>query len=133
VLVDLDVVVEPDPALLPLGEDVGLGRQRLERRSFQIIEQSATACTEMARCAGIDLRYEFGDGLVQCGEREELSVAQLGDDEASRDLNRDLHFGLVTRPIRSRRHNGGVVVGRHLGIGAVDRRLVETGLGDARP
>ena len=48
VLVDLDVVVEPDPAFLPLGEDVGLGRQRLERRSFQIIEQSATACTEMA-------------------------------------------------------------------------------------
>ena len=30
VLLDLDVVVEPDPAFLPFGEDVGLGRQRLE-------------------------------------------------------------------------------------------------------
>src|SRR5580704_1962615 len=30
VLVNLDVVVEPDPALLPFGKDVGLGRQRLE-------------------------------------------------------------------------------------------------------
>jgi len=29
VLVDLDVVIEPDPALLPFGKDVGFGRQRL--------------------------------------------------------------------------------------------------------
>src|SRR5262249_40227849 len=64
VLVDLDVIVEPDPAFLPLGEDVELGRQRLERRSFQIIKQSASAGAEMARHPGIDLRYEFGDGRV---------------------------------------------------------------------
>jgi hypothetical protein len=32
VAVDLDVIVEGDPALAPLGEDVGLGRQRPERR-----------------------------------------------------------------------------------------------------
>ena len=31
VLLDLDVVVEPDPAFLPRGKDVGLGRQRFER------------------------------------------------------------------------------------------------------
>jgi hypothetical protein len=31
VLPDLDVIVEPDPAFLPFGKDVGLGRQRLER------------------------------------------------------------------------------------------------------
>src|SRR5215475_1606502 len=54
VLVDLDVIVEPDPAFLPLGEDIGLGRQRLEGRPFQILEQSATACTQMARHPGID-------------------------------------------------------------------------------
>jgi hypothetical protein len=77
VLVDVDVVVEPDPAFLPFSEDVGLGRQRLERRPFQILEQSATACTEMARCASIDLRHELADGLVQCTEREELPVAAI--------------------------------------------------------
>jgi hypothetical protein len=35
---DLDVVVEPDPAFLPFGKDVGLNRQRFERRSLQILE-----------------------------------------------------------------------------------------------
>ena len=86
----------------------------------------------MTRHTVIDLCDKFGDGRVQCSEREELSVAQLGDDEASRHLHRNFDLGLVTRPVRPRRHNGGVVVGRHLGIGAVDRRLVEAGLGDAR-
>ena len=38
VLVYLDVVVEPDPALLPFGEDIGLGRQRLERCALQLLE-----------------------------------------------------------------------------------------------
>ena len=113
VLPDLDVVVEPDPAFLPFGEDVGLGRQRLERRPFQILEQGATARAEIARYAVVDLRDEFSDGRVQCGEREELPVAQLRNDEASRDLNRDFNLGFVARPIRPRRHNGGVVVSRH--------------------
>ena len=98
VLLDLDVVVEPDPAFLPFGKDVGLGRQRLERRPFQLLEQRATARAEMARHAVVDLRDQLGDGRVQCREREELAVAQLGDDEASRDLNRNFDLGLVTRP-----------------------------------
>ena len=68
-------------------------------------------------------------GRVQCGEREELSVAQLGDDEASRNLNRNFDLGFVPGPIRPRRQNGGVVMGRHLGVGAIDRRLVEAGFG----
>jgi hypothetical protein len=37
---------------------------------------------------------QLGDGRVQCGEREELPVAQLGDDEASRNLNRNFDLGL---------------------------------------
>ena len=51
VLVDLDVVVEPDPAFLPFGKDVGLGRQRLERRPLELLEQRAPARAEMARRA----------------------------------------------------------------------------------
>ena len=86
----------------------------------------------MARRAIVDLRDQLGDGRVQCREREELLVAQLGDDEASCHLHRNFDLGFVPRPIRPRRHNGGVVVGRHLSVGAVDRRLVEAGLGDAR-
>ena len=78
VLVDLDVVVEPDPAFLPFGEDVGLGRQRLERFALQRLEQRAAAGAEMARRPVIDLHHQLGDRHVQFAEREESSVAQLG-------------------------------------------------------
>ena len=131
-LLDLDVVVEPDPAFLPFGKDVGFGRQRLERRSLQLLEKRAAARAEMTRHAVVDLRDQLGDGGVQYREREELAVAQLGDDEASRDLNRNLNLGLVTRPARPRRDDGGVVVSRHLGVAAVDRRFIEACFGDAR-
>ena len=65
VLLDLDVVVEPDPALLPFGEDVRLGRQRLECRALQLREERAAARAEMARHAIVDLRDQLGDGPVQ--------------------------------------------------------------------
>ena len=68
VLLDLDVVVEPDPAFLPLGKNVGLGRQRLEGRALQLLEERAAARTEVPRHAVIDPRDQFGNGRVQCRE-----------------------------------------------------------------
>jgi hypothetical protein len=94
VLVDLDVVIEPDPALLPFGKNVGFGRQRLKSRLLQILEQRTTAGAEMARRAIVDLRDQLGDGRVQCREREELLVAQLGDDEAGCHLHRNFDLSL---------------------------------------
>ena len=80
---DLDVVVEPDPAFLPLGVDVGLGRQRLERRALDLLEQRAAAGAEMARDAvRSSASTSSADGGVQLGEREEAAVAQPGDDPA---------------------------------------------------
>jgi len=38
---DLDVVLDPDPAHAPFGEDVGLARQRLERRPSELPEAAA--------------------------------------------------------------------------------------------
>ena len=97
VLVDLDVVVEPDPAFLPGGEDVGLGRQRLERRAVQLLEERAPACSEMPRHAVIELRDQFGDGGVQRRQREEAPIAQLRDDEARRHLNGGFDLRLCGR------------------------------------
>ena len=81
VLVELDVVVEPDPALLPFGKDVGLGRQRLQRWAFELLEERSSARAEMARDPVIDLRTISAMAAFKLGEREELSVAQLGDDQ----------------------------------------------------
>ena len=46
---DLDVVVEIDPAALPLGVFVGLGRQRLQRRPIELLEQRAPAVVPQPR------------------------------------------------------------------------------------
>ncbi len=43
----------------------------------------------------------------------------------------NLNLRFVARLHRPRRHDRGIVVRRHLGIGAVDRRLVKARLGDA--
>jgi hypothetical protein len=95
VLVDLDVIVEPDRAFLPGGEDVGLGGQRPERRAVQFLEERTAARPEMARYTGIELRDQLGDGDVQRRQREEAPIAQLRDDEARRHLDRsfDLRLG----------------------------------------
>ena len=41
VALDLDVVVDVDPDLLPLGEHVALGGQRAKRRAVDLLEQRA--------------------------------------------------------------------------------------------
>ena len=41
VLLDLDVIIEADPALLPFGVDVGLGRQRLQAPIARVASNSA--------------------------------------------------------------------------------------------
>ena len=62
VLLDLDVVVEPELACLPLRIGVGFGRQRLERRPLQFLEQRASARAEMPRHAVVERREECGNG-----------------------------------------------------------------------
>ena len=46
---DLDVIVETDPAALPLGIFVGFGRQRQQRRAVERLEQLAPAAAPAAQ------------------------------------------------------------------------------------
>jgi hypothetical protein len=85
----------------------------------------------MAGDAAIELVEELADGGVGLGQREEPPVPELGQDPSLDDLDADLDLGLVARLARSGRDHGGAVMGRHLGVGAVDVGLVEAGLGDA--
>src|SRR5215471_5442319 len=62
---DLDVVVDAGPALLPLGEDVRLRGKMLEGGALHLLEQCATAGAEMARHAIVDLRNEPADGFIE--------------------------------------------------------------------
>lgn len=94
VLLDLDVIVEPEPALLPLGVDVGLCRQCFERRLLQLLEQRLAARAQVPRDAGIEGCDLDGDGRIQLGEREELPLPEPGDDPARGHLHADLDPGL---------------------------------------
>ena len=82
-----------------------------------------------------DAIVEVGDAVadrgVQFRQTEEAPVAEPGDDPAFDQQHADLDFGLVAGFVGTRRHDRGVVMGGEIGIGAVDRRLEEAGLGDA--
>ena len=95
---DLDVVVGRDPAALPFGILVGLGRQRLQRRPLDRLEQLARgSCRRLRIDLGVELRHALADRGVQLGEREEAPVAQPRQHEALDDLHGDLHLRLVAR------------------------------------
>src|ERR1700682_5560914 len=94
---DLDAIIEADPALLPLGVDVGLSRQWLQRWLVQCLKQRAAARAEMPGDTVVQRCDTITDRCVQLDEREEPDVAQLGDNPARRDLHGDLDFCLVAR------------------------------------
>ena len=79
----------------------------------------------------VDLRYAVANGIVQLGQGEEATVAQLAEHEARDDADGGLDFGLVARASNAcRQHDEAVVIGEIL-ICPVDARLVARRLGDA--
>ena len=130
--VDLDVVVDVDPGLLPLGEHVALGRERAKGGTLELLEQRAPRPRELAERARVEPFEQPGDGGVELGEREERSVAKRGQDPALYDLHGDLHLRLVPRaPGPRRQHRHAVVVGQVV-VGGVDVRLVAVGAAHGR-
>ena len=65
---ELDVIVDVHAHLLPLGEDVSVGRQRAQRRAVDGFEGGAPRAGELAERARIEPFEPLGDGLVELGE-----------------------------------------------------------------
>ena len=115
----------------PFAVFVGLGRQGLQRRAVDLLEQLAAGDAEPAQgLALVELDQEFGDGGVDLGQAVEEPVAQPAQQPALDDEHGLLDLGLVARVSRPRRQDGGAVMGRHLGVGAVDLGVVEAGPDD---
>ena len=131
VLGDLDMVVEVDPAALPLGVFVGFGRQRLQRRPVELLEERPPAGAPAAHRPVVEIVEQGADRGVEIGQREEAPVPQPRQNPAPDHLDPDLDFRFVARLVGPRRDNGGAVMPRHVGVGPVDHRLVERGPGDA--
>jgi len=83
-----------------------------------------------------DLAVQLIQEPANCGiqliEPEETPVPQPGHDPALRQQHGRLDLCLVLGLAWPRRHNRGIVMRRHVGIGSVDRRIIETGFGYAR-
>src|SRR5579863_9928224 len=73
---DLDVIIEVDPAALPLGVLVRLIRQGDQRRVIEFLEQLAPASSPAPERSIVQLDKEHVNCLVEGGEREEAAVAQ---------------------------------------------------------
>src|SRR5260370_906380 len=87
--VDVDMIVERDAALAPLGIDVGLDRQGRQSGPVEFVEQLAPADAEAAHRPAVELAEQRGDRAVQLGQGEEALVAQAGPEPAPRHPDPD--------------------------------------------
>ena len=74
--IDIDVIVEGDEALLPLGEDIGCGRQRSHRRPVEGLEDAAPRARQALERAIVELTEQRSDSGVELIETEEALLAQ---------------------------------------------------------
>ena len=95
--VELDVVVDVDPGLLPGRELVASLGQRPQGRAFQVPEEVATGDLKAAERSPVHLRHLLGDVCVQLCEREVAPLPQRRQHPALDDLDPDLHRRLVAR------------------------------------
>ena len=114
-VLDLDVIVDVDPRLAPLGVLVALGRERLERRPVQVLEPAAAAAFGLLERPLVQRGQQRRDGIAEFAEGEERLVAQRRHDPALDILDCCFGLGLVPRcPGPRRQHRGSVVGGQFL-------------------
>jgi hypothetical protein len=128
---DLDVIIDADAAGPPFRELVGFARQGFQRRTVDLFEQLTARHTEPPdRTHLVEMRHQIGDRRVDFRQTVKNSMAQPPEKPSLDNEHRLLDLGLVPRPPRPGRQDGGVVMRRHLGVGPVDLRIVPTGLDD---
>jgi hypothetical protein len=96
VSVDVDVIVDADPAHAPLAVFVGLTRQRLERRVVDLLEQLAAGDAEPAQgLLLIELGHEFAERAVDVGKAIEGPAPEPAEQPAFDDQHGLLDLRLV--------------------------------------
>ena len=123
-VIELDVVVDVEPDLLPRRRLEGLVGQRRERGPVEPLEQLASARLVRAHRAAVEIRRELEQSRVERAEALELLVADAREQPALGDLHADFDLRLVTRRPRSRGQDGRRVVPPQLRGHALDRRVV---------
>lgn len=85
----------------------------------------------MATDFAVEPIQQWPDGSVHLIKTKEVLVPQPRQNPALGQQNSALDLCLVFWLSRPRRNNGGIVMCCHIAIGAIDLRIVKTGLGDA--
>ena len=88
--VDFDVVIGCHAGTLPAGEDIGIGRQRLQIGSVQRCEQIGAAGTLAAHDAHVQLVQKSSDRDIHLYQGEEPIVPQTCQYPALRHLDGNL-------------------------------------------
>ena len=74
---DLDVVIDADPAQPPFGNGIGLAGQRLQMRPIEFLEQRAAGDAEPPdRPLLVELAQQLADGRVQFGQAVKAPMTQ---------------------------------------------------------
>ncbi len=131
VLGDLDVVVDRDPARLPLGQLVALRRQGLQGRPIELLVELAAAGAEALHRPAVELTQLLPDRLVELDEAEKRLIAQGGQDPALGHQDGGLHLRLVAGLAHPGRDDHRPVVRGQLLVGAIDLGLVAARCRDA--
>jgi hypothetical protein len=132
--VDIDVIVDADPAHAPLAVFVRLSRQILQRRATISSSNWRRVTPSLRRgLAFVELCHELGERGVDVGETVEDPSPKPAEQPALDDQHGLLDLGLVARLSWPRWQDGGSIMGRHLAVGTIDLRLVEAGLDDGGP
>ena len=98
--VDVDVIIETNPARPPFGVLVGFGRQLLQCRAVELEEQVAAADAQAPHGTRIEIGDQLADRLVQLGKRKEAPIAQPRQNPALDHQHADLDLRLVARLAR---------------------------------
>ena len=106
--VDVDVIVDADPADAPLAIFVRLVRQRLERWAVDLLEQLAAGDAEPAQGLPlIELGHELAERGVDIGEAIEDPAPEWAEQPALDDQDGLLDFRFVARLPRPGGQDGG--------------------------
>jgi hypothetical protein len=96
-----DVIIDSNPAQIPLRKDVWFGRKRLQRRPVDLFEKLAPVLAKPSDGSFlVELRQERRKRRVDLCQREEGAVAKPAQKPAFHHQHRLLDLRFIPRPTR---------------------------------
>jgi hypothetical protein len=132
ITLDLDMIIDMNPGLLPLGVDIGLSRKGFKGGLIQGFKEGFTGPGQFFEGPFIEFCDQFTDGTIEFIEAKKGDMAESGQDPPFHHLHSDFHFCLVSRFSYPGRDDGTAVMGSHFLITGVEVGFIVAGLFDPR-